>query len=80
MSLRITNVVNFCPIFTPPGNPKGDLDDRDLREIEQVKKFAKTSFAYANEHATRPSTIGMVLSSSPLALLAWFLLLPALET
>lgn len=27
--------------------------------------------AYALEHATRPSTIGLVLSSSPLAALAW---------
>lgn len=27
--------------------------------------------AYALEHATRPGTIGLVLSSSPLALLAW---------
>lgn len=27
--------------------------------------------AYALEHATRPATIGLVLSSSPLALLAW---------
>lgn len=27
--------------------------------------------AYAAEHATRPGTIGLVLSSSPLALLAW---------
>lgn len=27
--------------------------------------------AYALEHGTRPATIGLVLSSSPLALLAW---------
>ena len=30
-----------------------------------------TGMAYAQEHGTRPATIGLVLSSSPIALLAW---------
>lgn len=33
--------------------------------------FGTLGNAYAREHGTRPSTIGLVLSSSPLALLAW---------
>ena len=31
----------------------------------------KTGTAYAQEHATRTSTIGHVLASNPVALLAW---------
>lgn len=36
------------------------------------ERFMTDGFAYALEHATRPSTISHVLASSPLALLAWF--------
>lgn len=35
------------------------------------REFTATGNAYAREHATRPSTIGHVLASNPLALLAW---------
>lgn len=54
-----------------------DLSDlSNLTPIEQkalatAETFQKTGTAYAFEHGTRPSTIGLVLSSSPLALLAW---------
>jgi hypothetical protein len=39
--------------------------------LEHAKKWQETGMAYAQEHGTRPSTIGNVLSSNPLALLAW---------
>ncbi|KAI5846461.1 epoxide hydrolase [Morchella snyderi] len=39
--------------------------------VHRGQRFNTTGNAYALEHATRPSTIGHVLSSSPLALLAW---------
>jgi len=39
--------------------------------LEQTYEYLKTRSGYAVEHATRPSTIGHVLASNPLALLAW---------
>ncbi|KAJ4388752.1 hypothetical protein N0V93_006212 [Gnomoniopsis smithogilvyi] len=47
------------------------VDERELQQLEGIKQWRKVGMAYAMEHATRPSTIGLVLSSSPLALLAW---------
>ncbi|EOA91286.1 uncharacterized protein SETTUDRAFT_162049 [Exserohilum turcica Et28A] len=39
--------------------------------VQRSKTWYKYGTAYAQEHGTRPSTIGNVLSSNPLALLAW---------
>ncbi|KAF2501144.1 putative epoxide hydrolase [Lophium mytilinum] len=39
--------------------------------LERTKLSSMTEFAYALEHATRPATIGFVLSSNPVALLSW---------
>lgn len=39
--------------------------------MQDGKKWRATGTAYAMENATRPGTIGLVLSTSPLALLAW---------
>ncbi|KAF8324159.1 uncharacterized protein EI90DRAFT_2363039 [Cantharellus anzutake] len=47
------------------------LTPADEVRLKNILKFHTTGFAYADEHATRPSTIGHVLSSNPIALLAW---------
>lgn len=39
--------------------------------MQQEKDFFVYDSAYALEHSSRPATIGLVLSTSPLALLAW---------
>lgn len=52
----------------------GNLDDLTLEErrhLERSKVRQTTGMAYAFEYGTRPATIGLALSSSPLALLAW---------
>ncbi|KAF1926207.1 putative epoxide hydrolase [Didymella exigua CBS 183.55] len=54
----------------------GQTDNLELSELEKksiasAQAWQETGIAYAQEHATRPSTIGSVLSSNPLALLAW---------
>lgn len=58
---------------------RDQLDESKLTEIEKkavesASRWQETGSAYAQEHGTRPSTIGSVLSSSPLALLAWYTL------
>ncbi|KAF8324162.1 epoxide hydrolase-like protein [Cantharellus anzutake] len=47
------------------------LTPADEERFKVSQKFRMTGLAYAMEHATRPSTIGHVLSSNPIALLAW---------
>ncbi|KAJ1324762.1 microsomal epoxide hydrolase [Microdochium nivale] len=43
----------------------------ELAHLERARAWDSTGRGYAIEHGTRPATIGLVLSSSPLALLAW---------
>lgn len=65
--------LNFC-VMPCPENAAADsllLEEVDREGLQRGDTFGKTGTAYALEHATRPATIGFVLSSSPLALLAW---------
>lgn len=43
----------------------------ELEHLQRSRVMESTGIGYALEHGTRPATIGLVLSSSPLALLAW---------
>ncbi|KAJ5675970.1 hypothetical protein N7462_008867 [Penicillium macrosclerotiorum] len=47
------------------------LGPEDLHLLKRTESWRKTGLAYALEHGTRPATVGLVISSSPLALLAW---------
>jgi microsomal epoxide hydrolase len=55
----------------PAGADMAAVDDLERKGLERATWFKKVGSAYALEHATRPSTIGFVLASNPLALLAW---------
>ncbi|CDM31988.1 hypothetical protein DTO013E5_9654 [Penicillium roqueforti] len=63
--------VNAVFMKKPDGMTDDHLNAFELQGIENMKKFITTGVGYAIEHGTRPSTIGQVLASSPLALLAW---------
>ncbi|KAH6668254.1 Alpha/Beta hydrolase protein [Halenospora varia] len=54
-----------------PCQPLGPLDDQDRVAVARGAEFHRTGSAYGSEHATRPGTIGFVLSSNPVSLLAW---------
>lgn len=63
--------VNFCSIPDP-----GTVDESQLSQVEKDglvrwNEWKATGTAYAMEQGTKPATIGFVLSSNPLALLAW---------
>jgi microsomal epoxide hydrolase len=59
-------------MFTTRDQPdESKLTDFEKSALAKSAKWNEVSNAYAREHGTRPSTIGHVLSSSPLALLAW---------
>lgn len=51
--------------------PTDALENDEKESIERSYEFRKSGHGYAMMHGTRPSTIGHVLASSPLALLAW---------
>ena len=60
-------------VAVPPDdfNPESVTDPLEKQGLERGQKFRESGMAYALEHGTRPSTIGLALSASPLSLLAW---------
>lgn len=54
----------------PPNADSLPLSDAE-KKAQSHRNFVSQGSAYAMEHGTRTATIGLVLSSSPLALLAW---------
>ncbi|KAK7418931.1 hypothetical protein QQX98_003634 [Neonectria punicea] len=61
MHLNAEDKVSSIEALTP--------DER--KRLERSKEWQTGGMAYASEHGTRPATIRLVLSSSPLAMLAW---------
>ncbi|KAK5685050.1 hypothetical protein LTS10_003125 [Elasticomyces elasticus] len=51
--------------------PIKSLSQEEQKGLERYNNFNEIGNAYAREHGTRLSTIGLVLPSSPVALLAW---------
>ena len=58
-------------IMSKPKDLESNLDEEDEQCITKAEAFGKMGSAYALEQGTRPATIGFVLASSPLAVLAW---------
>ncbi|KAK1977954.1 epoxide hydrolase [Colletotrichum cereale] len=52
------------------GSAEG-LGPQELQQMQRSDEWYKRGMSYAMEHGMRPATIGLVLSASPLALLAW---------
>ncbi|OCK85894.1 putative epoxide hydrolase [Lepidopterella palustris CBS 459.81] len=61
--------LNMLVVVPPPAD--AEITQSEKEGLARMKGFYDHGRAYALEHGTRPSTIGHVLSSSPLALLAW---------
>lgn len=55
----------------PEHIPMDSLSDFERTNAERGMTFVASENAYAKEQASRPATIGLILSSNPLALLAW---------
>ncbi|KAJ5154491.1 uncharacterized protein N7500_009930 [Penicillium coprophilum] len=63
--------VNVVFMRKPDGMTDDHLNASEIQGIKRMTEFVATGAAYAMEQGTRPSTIGHVLASSPIALLAW---------
>ncbi len=55
----------------PAGVNEAEINEAEKKGLQRMQTFLATGSAYSQEHGTRPSTIGFVLASSPLAVLAW---------
>ena len=56
--------------------PENEEEEKKLEPDEQAavrraRDFTNMGSAYARFHGQRPATIGLILSTNPLALLAW---------
>ena len=56
----------------PPEKPAAEPTAEEKKSLQRSMDFALGGMGYAMIHATRPSTIGLVVGSSPIALLAWY--------
>lgn len=71
LTLFVLQVNLSIGVEEPDSAPMSSLSAADKKGLKRCLDFATLGNAYAREHGTRPSTIGLVLSSSPIALLAW---------
>ncbi|PVH95245.1 alpha/beta-hydrolase [Periconia macrospinosa] len=65
--------LSFCHM-PPPDDAEAieaTLTVKELKGVQRADEFTRTGDAYGRMHGTRTATIGHVLSSSPLAMLAW---------
>lgn len=65
--------LNFCVMADPPAaEADKDVEAVEKKALERRTEWFIRGVAYAREHGTRPSTIGLTLASSPVALLSWY--------
>lgn len=75
LTVHLLNVddttVNFF-LMAPPQSPGPEqINQAELQGLGRAEAFNNHGNAYAREHGQRPATIGLLLSTSPLALLIW---------
>jgi pimeloyl-ACP methyl ester carboxylesterase len=68
--VQLTIAVNMMSVKDQPD--PSTLSTFEKNALDRALKWVETGRAYGLEHSSRPSTIGHVLSSNPIALLAWY--------
>ena len=61
----------MCVAPPPSEDAVEKLSKEERAGYKRFEDFSNLGNAYAREHGTRPATVGLVLSSSPIAQLAW---------
>lgn len=64
--------MNFVLIQDQSKMDHSQLTATEKASLERFQTWRQTGMAYALEQATKPATLGFVLTSSPLATLAWY--------
>lgn len=70
----VGTLLNYCPIPEPPrsqGEAPLPVTEEEKKGLERWEWFKEVGAAYAAMQSTKPSTLGLVLGSSPLAVLSW---------
>ena len=66
-------IVNLCIGVQPESEEEVKaMSETDQKGVKRMTDFSEKGSDYARYHGTRPATIGLVLSASPLGLLAWY--------
>ena len=65
--------LNFCLMTSEPAgiDPTTPITASEKAHLSRLAEFGTYGNAYAKEHGTKGATIGLALSTSPLALLCW---------
>lgn len=63
--------LNYCFMQDPRNVSPDRYSTAEKKALEHSQRFITMGSAYGLSHATKPSTIGLAISSSPLALLSW---------
>ncbi|KAI9148733.1 epoxide hydrolase [Paramyrothecium foliicola] len=76
LSVLAPEVKAFHVNMLAPGPPEDflsmdNITQAEKEHVERMKVFASTGSAYIFKHGQRPSTVGLMLSSNPLAMLTW---------
>jgi microsomal epoxide hydrolase len=69
--LLVLTLVSLVNLFIGIQGEVEGLSEKEKVGLQRYVEFGDVGNAYARMHGTRPGTIGLVLSSSPVALLAW---------
>ncbi|KAI5464361.1 putative hydrolases or acyltransferase [Mariannaea sp. PMI_226] len=70
-SCRALHVTYLAPNPSELPTDEEELSARETQHLARARAWRASGMGYALEQSTRPATIGLALSSSPLALLAW---------
>jgi len=74
LSVAVTDTLGIHLNFFPLLKSKYDmstLDETDKKCLQRANMWESWGLGYLVEHATKPATIGAILESSPVAVLAW---------
>ena len=63
--------LNFCMMPDPSPSAPLPVSELEAQGLQRMQRFKESGMSYGQMQGHRPSTIGHVLSASPLALLAW---------
>ncbi|KAK4227783.1 putative hydrolase [Podospora fimiseda] len=64
-------LLNYSAFPAPEGFDMSTLSEKEMAGVKRGEWFRSNGCAYAMEQGTRPATIGLALSTNPVALLAW---------
>ncbi|KAI9023236.1 epoxide hydrolase 1 [Hyaloraphidium curvatum] len=63
--------LNMAPFSRPPKSVKIDLNSEEEANLERGRRWRRQGVGYQEIQGTKPQTLGVAISDSPVGLLAW---------